>query len=100
MNEYDIGDQPVATATFRDVDDVLTNPSTVVFKTRTPSGVETTYTSPNANITNPSVGVWKFTFPAAVTEAGNWVVRARGTAGLLAAEESTFIVRRSRFGTP
>lgn len=97
---YDLGDRPVATVTFRDVDEVLTSPSTVVFITRTPAGVETSYTTPNANIATPSTGVFKFTFPAVFATAGTWSVRAKGTAGLEAAAELSFRVRASSFTTP
>ena len=97
---YDLGDRPVATVTFRDASDVLTSPTTVVFITRTPAGVETTYTTPNANITTPSTGVFKFTFPSVFAVAGTWSVRAKGTAGVEAAAELSFRVRASSFTTP
>lgn len=97
---YDIGDRPTATVTFRDTADVLTSPTTVVFVVRTPAGVETPYTSPHAAITTVSTGVFAFTFPAPLNEAGAWHVRAKGTAGLEAAAELSFQVRRSNFATP
>lgn len=97
---YNIGDRPVVTATFRDVDDVLASPTTVVFITRTPAGVETVYTSPHAAITTPSTGVFKFTFPTPFTLAGTWYVRAKGTVGVETAVETSFRVKASSFTTP
>ena len=97
---YDIGDRPTVTATFTSAAGVLTNPSTVVAILRTPVGVETTTTSPNAALVNSSTGVWAFTLPTAFDTAGNWQVRIKGTAGLIAAAETTLAVRASAFATP
>ena len=97
---YDLGDRPTATVTFRDTADVLTSPTTVVFIVRTPAGVETPYTSPHDAITTTSTGVFAFTFPDPLDEAGTWYIRAKGTAGLEAAAELSFQVRRSSFTTP
>jgi hypothetical protein len=97
---YDIGDKPTVTATFTNAAGTLTNPSTVVAILRTPAGVETTTTSPNAAIVNTSTGVWAFTLPSAFDTAGNWQVRIKGTAGLIAAAETTLVVRPSAFASP
>ena len=97
---YDIGDRPTVTASFTDVAGTLTDPSTVVAIVRTPAGVETTTTSPNAALVNSSTGVWAFTLPTAFDAAGNWRVRIKGTAGLIAAAETTLAVRESLFDTP
>lgn len=97
---YDIGDRPTVTATFTDAAGALTDPSTVVAIVRTPAGVETTTTSPNAALVNTSTGVWAFTLPTALTAAGNWRVRIKGTAGLIAAAETTLAVRASAFTNP
>jgi len=97
---YDIGDKPTVTATFTNAAGALTNPSTVVAILRTPAGVETTTTSPNAAIVNTSTGVWAFTLPSAFDTAGNWQVRIKGTAGLIAAAETTMAVRASAFASP
>ena len=97
---YDIGDRPTVTATFTSVTGALTNPSTVVAMLRNPVGVETTITSPNAALVNSSTGVWVFTLPTAFDTDGNWYVRIKGTAGLIAAAETTLAVRASNFNTP
>lgn len=100
MKQYDVGDKPEITATFRTSAGVLTNPTTVTFITRTPAGVETATTSANAAITNPSTGVYVYTFPDALTEEGIWTVRAKGNAGLVAAVEGSFEVIPSGFDLP
>lgn len=87
------GTTPVVTATFLNEDDVLTNPTTVRVITRDPSGDQLTYTTPNAAIVNTSVGVFEFTFPAALTEVGKWWVLVSGTAGVLVAQEISFTVK-------
>jgi hypothetical protein len=94
---FEIGDLPIVVALFTDVEGTPTNPTTVVFKTRTPTGTITTYTSPDASIVNGEVGEWTFTFPAALSIPGTWYVRAAGTSGLISAEEVGFEVSPSRF---
>lgn len=91
---YDIGDQPTVTATFRDIDEVLTDPSAITIKVREPDGTETAYDQTDA--TNPSVGVWSFLMPAPLDSCGIWTVKFFGTAGLIAAQETSFKVRCSR----
>lgn len=97
---FDIGDRPRITATFTDIDGAAATPSTIVVRTRNPSGIETTYTSPNAAITTPAVGTVRFMWPAPLDQAGVWAVRIAGTAGLEAAAETTFRVAPSTFATP
>jgi nitrogen fixation protein FixH len=97
---YDIGDRPTVTAKFTDAAGTPTDPSTVVAIVRTPAGVETTTTTPNAAIVNTAVGTWAFTLPTAFDAGGNWRVRIKGTAGLIAAAETTLAVRASAFTNP
>lgn len=99
MTTYDQGDQPVVTVAFANVLGAATNPTTVKFVTRNPSGTEVEYVAPNANITNPSTGTYVFTFPTAVGVSGTWEVRARGTAGLIAEVVGSFVVIPSTFTT-
>lgn len=93
---FDIGDAPILSATFRDENDTLTDPTTVEFKVKDPNGITTTTTSPDAAITNPSVGVWKLQM-AVLSASGPFYWRAAGTAGLVAAAEDRFVVRPSQF---
>jgi len=97
---YDIGDRPTVTAVFTDAAGTPTDPSTVVAIVRTPAGVETTTTTPNAAIVNTATGVWTFTLPTAFDAGGNWRVRIKGTAGLIVAAETTLAVRASAFTNP
>lgn len=76
-----IGDVPIVTATFRDDENALANPATVTVKVRQPNGTTLTYTSPDASITNPSTGVWKFTLPFAYNQAGEWAFYVVGAGG-------------------
>jgi hypothetical protein len=96
---YDVGDRPEITATFTNAAGTATDPTTVVFITRAPDSTEVSYTAPT-NITNPTTGTFVFTFPAALTQEGMWSVRAKGTAGLITAGETSFIVKPSAFATP
>lgn len=97
---YDVGDRPSFVATFTNAAGTLTSPSTVVFITRDPAGTETSYTSPHASIVETSTGVFTFTLPSALATEGTWYVRAKGTAGLITAGETSFMVRPSEFTTP
>ncbi len=87
MSIYDIGDAPVATATFRNIAGVLTDPTTVTVKLLSPEGTQTTITP-----TNPSTGVWSAQVPT-FTAPGIWVVKFFGTGAVVAAEETKMQVR-------
>lgn len=92
---YDIGDMPTVTATFRQIGTgALTTPTALTITVREPDGTETDYDQ--ADATNPSVGVWAFTFPDVIDSCGIWTVKFFGTAVLIAAEEVSFKVRCSR----
>ena len=64
------------------------------------SAAETTYDQDDVETDNPSVGIRTLTFVVDINVPGRWYVRARGNAGLKAAEEEWFNVRRSVFATP
>lgn len=74
-----VGARPVVVARFLNDDDDLTDPSSIVVKTRSPTGTTTTYTSPHATITTTGTGIWEFQFPAAVTTPGKWWVYIVGS---------------------
>ena len=97
---FDIGDLPVVTCLSTDVDGTATDPTTVQVSVIAPNGElfqDSPYTTPDANITNPTTGTFVFTFPLALNDDGPWHVRFEGTAGLEAAAETTFNVRESKF---
>jgi hypothetical protein len=93
MATYDIGDQPVITTTFT-VDGEPTSPTTVVAFVLKPDGTEDELTPAEA-----SEGVYVTTLPVLDAD-GVWSWRVKGTAGVIAADEDTFRVDRSRFATP
>lgn len=82
--EYEQGAIPTVRAVFETIPDPgetegdLFNPITVTVTTKSPSGVQTVYTNGDPEITNPDIGYWDFTFPAALTETGKWVVTFSG----------------------
>ena len=100
LGSFQIGQKPVITATFADVAGGVGVATAATFIIRTPAGVETSISSPNAAIVNTSSNVWTFTFTAALTEAGTYLVRAKTTTGLTAATEYSLYVAASGFTTP
>ena len=81
--------------TFRDQDDVLTNPTTVKFKTRTPAGTETTYTyGTDAEVERESTGLYLAS--VVPDEAGRWFFRWE-TTGPVYTTAGNFIVQYSPF---
>jgi len=90
MTTYDIGDAPTVTATFRNLSDVLTSPTTVTVQHLQPNGVQTAITP----VTTVSAGVHSVVLPT-ITRSGFHVVKFFGTGALVAAEEITLDVRQS-----
>jgi len=90
---YDIGDQPVLTANFKDVDGVPTDPAAITFSLKAPDG--TVATADEGDATNPAVGTWKWAIPAPFDASGAWHFRAEATSGLQTAEELSVRVRPS-----
>jgi hypothetical protein len=88
---YDIGDAPQVTAEFRDLSDVLTNPTAVTAKMVEPDGTTTSLTG----ISNTGTGIYKVTLPT-LDQSGEHVVKFFGTGTIIAAEEVRFTVRTSR----
>jgi hypothetical protein len=94
VGPYDIGDQPIITGTFEDVDGTPTDPTDIDVIVREPDGTETSYD--DSDMTHVSTGVWSFQIPSALDSCGIWTVKFFGTAGLVAAQEVSFKVRCSR----
>lgn len=99
-SDVTVGTAPTVTATFVDADGAPADPSAIEVVTLAPDDTRTVYTSPDATITNPAVGTWVFTFPAAITLHGKWWVRVAGTATIVAASEVSFRVRPSNTAAP
>ena len=102
-NIYDVGDKPIVSAEFSKVDvasgiSTPINPTSVSVKLRSPTGVETTYSS---GFENPSAGKYFFECPMLVLgDEGSWLYRWVATGAVTAAEEGRFVVRRSGFAAP
>lgn len=93
---YDVGDRVRLTHTFTNADGANTDPTTIVFKFKTPAGVTTTYTyGVNAELTKVSTGVYRVFI--SLSAAGIWRYRIEGTGVLEAANEDAIHVNRSFF---
>ena len=102
IGTYDIGDAPSVYGAFTDLTGTVpTSPSAVTVLVKDPSGTETAYISPHAAIViGPAAGLVTFTFPTPLNLAGQWSVRMKGTAGLVAAVEGQISVANSAFIAP
>ena len=89
-NTYDIGDQIQVQVNFTDLNNNPIDPTTVTFKYAIPGGIPTTGTA-----TKQSTGV--YTGLITTTIAGTYTYRFEGTGAVIAAAESTFLVRTSKF---
>ena len=90
---YDIGDQPTVTATIRDIDGDLADPTAVTVDFIDPSGTQTD----GGAATSSSTGIYTWTFPDALDDWGRWRVKFYATGTLVAAEEIIVLVRHSAF---
>lgn len=86
---YNIGDLLRLKATFKDLSDVVADPTNVVLKVKNPSGTVTTYNYPGT-ITRESTGVYYYDF--AVTVSGVHYFNWAGTGAYTAADENSFSV--------
>ena len=98
LGNFDVGQQVVFVARFRNAVRALANPSTVAFSVRRPTGT-TVVNAPDADITNPSTGVFRFTYMIDdQNDPGRWTIRAEGTGnGVTTAREATLDVNGSAF---
>lgn len=92
INTYDVGDSPVLTATFRDRDTELKDPTTVVCRVLPPSGTEQ-----NPSPAQVSTGVYEAVIT--IDEPGVWHYRFEGTGAVEAAGDHKFKVRETQFST-
>lgn len=93
VNQYDIGTKVRLIGEFRDLDNVLSDPTVVVAKTRDPSGNVTTISG--GSVTKDSTGVYHV--DVTLDESGTWWYRFEGTGAVVAADEQAFVVAESRF---
>lgn len=96
---YDIGDQVKAEVTFTNISKALADPTTVVLKTRDTAGTETSYTyGVDAEVIKSGTGVYYMTI--ITTAKGSYFYRGVGTGAVVAAGESFFNIRASKFDSP
>ena len=96
---YWIGDVPVFTATFVDLESVATDPAIVVFTWRRFDGTESSYTfGTDDEVDSTGVGVYTFIAPE-LDQQGLHTCRVDGTDPTAAAERSIG-VRQSKFDNP
>lgn len=99
INEYDVGDLIRCTGTFTDASDTETDPDTVTFKARGPSGNITTYVyGVDAEVVKSSTGVYYVNLT--IDESGFWYYRFAGTASddtAQGADENHFKIELSAF---
>lgn len=96
---YWIGDAPVFTATFVDLNGGATDPAIVVFTWRRFNGTESSYTfGTDDKVDSTGIGVYTFTAPE-LGRQGLHTCRVDGTDPTAAAERS-IEVRQSRFANP
>lgn len=94
-NQYYVGSKPRLSADFK-LSGVLTNPTAVTFKARTPSGTVTTYVyGTDAQLVRLATGQYYVDLP--VTEQGEWWYRFEGTGTVTAASEAFLVVKESHF---
>lgn len=96
---YEVGDLGRFTVTFRDPDtDALVDPSSIVFKYKTPLAVQTSVTFPDDNLVKLSEGQYRTW--VSLGEPGVWTFRWETTGSHQAAAEFLRNVTLSRFDTP
>lgn len=81
-----VGTAITVTATFKDANGILTDPTTVVCKAEDPLKAVT-----NPTTTQVSTGVYSASF--IINSPGEWNVRFEGTGALTAAEEARILGR-------
>lgn len=94
MGVYPLDTAVTVTETFR-ILGVPTDPTTVTYKLQDPEGVTTTYVfGVDAEVTNPSVGVYLLETPAC-TIPGTWLYEIVGTGAVVATGQGDFTILQS-----
>lgn len=87
-------DQAILRANFAPTaTNVLTDPTTVTVKIKTPSGVTTTYTYAGSTVTRDGTGRYSRTI--SLTEAGKWEWQVEATGTVVKTEAGSIKVQRS-----
>lgn len=94
MSVYNVGDELHLEVTFADLENTPTDPTTVLFAVKTPTGTTTEYIyGTDEEVSNPETGV--YALDVMVTEAGEWGWKCTGTGAVNAADQGIVRVRRS-----
>lgn len=93
VREYDVGDTVRSTATFK-VNGVLTDPTGVTLRVKSPSGTITSRTYPT-DISKTSTGTYQADID--LTANGDWWYRWEATGTVKAARERRLSVRKTEF---
>jgi len=93
LHSYDVGDQVVATVTFRDVVGAVADPSQVKVIVMAGDGTVTSNVYPTS-VSKDSVGVYHL--DVILSGPGRWWIRGQGTGSLTAAEEVELLVATQR----
>lgn len=96
LGRVDIGDQAIFQAIFRDENKILRDPTDVTFSIQRPGGLDVTST-PDADISHPSTGVFRLRYLIPTDTTGTWHLKVVGTGALVSAEEATFEVKPTAF---
>lgn len=86
------GAQPTVEFTHRDIDGVLTDPTTIVVKFGLQGGTPVTYTHPHSAITHVSLGVWRFTPPAPLSAGTYWATVTAAAGGNAVTQQIKVVV--------
>lgn len=93
---YDKNDIVRCRAEFRNTSDVLTDPTSVVFKFKNPAGTITTYTyGTDVELVKENTGIYYVDID--IDSIGSWSYRFEGSGSLKTASESKFTIKQSEF---
>ncbi|MBL8165425.1 MAG: hypothetical protein JNJ61_25805 [Anaerolineae bacterium] len=90
LGQCAVGDEQRFALTFKTLDGVLSNPTTITVKIAKPSG--TTITKTNSDMTNPTPGVWYLSYTP--DEGGRWYIRVTSTGAPKIARQGHFDVEQ------
>lgn len=89
-NTYQSGSSIILTGTFKNVAGVLTNPTAVTCKVRTPTKTLDTPTT-----TSSATGIWTASYSLLDANHGTYYYRFEGTGAVQAAAEASFKIAES-----
>jgi hypothetical protein len=99
MNKYDVGDLVQSTAVFANSNGAVTDPTTVIFKHKDPTGniASFTYAGTGTNTALTKLATGTYSLSWSLDEEGLWHYRWEGSGTIQAAEEGMLTVKDSAF---